>query len=309
MAMTRRGRRVLGYAVVGTGAGALGGLMVLGALLGAPAPAAAREVPADAAATAGAAYRAGFRGEGLVVAIAVAAAESGYRDEAVGTNPPTAGCPAGSRDRGRWQINDCYHPEVTDACAADVDCAAVAAYRISSGGAVWTPWTTFREGRHLPHEPTARAAAAAAPLAGVAAVAGNALPLPRDRLSLAVLRSPHWDGRAAWDGPAPPGTPVFAIADGAVVAVYRGGRCGIGLTIASAGYRTLYCHGSRLVVEGGTVAAGQVIMASGSTGERVTGPHLHLEIEVEERKVCPQRVLIAWFHGLAYDPAQAPERC
>jgi len=85
---------------------------------------------------------AGFSGAGLRNAIAVALAESGGRTDAVGTNSDRWH----SRDRGLWQINDHWHPEVSDAAAFDPGRAAAAAYRISGGGRDWSPWSTWKNG-------------------------------------------------------------------------------------------------------------------------------------------------------------------
>lgn len=103
-------------------------------------------------------YAAGFRGNPLVTAVAVAMAESSCNPSAVGTNGPTAGCPNGSRDRGLWQINHCYHPDVSDTCAFDAQCNANAAYRISSGGSNWQPWSTYNNGAYRNYLSAAQAA-------------------------------------------------------------------------------------------------------------------------------------------------------
>jgi hypothetical protein len=91
--------------------------------------------------------QAGFSDDRLVTAVAIALAESGCNPNVPDNfNGPTAGCPNGSYDRGLWQINDCYHAEVSDACAHDPQCNANAAYRISSGGTDWTQWATYGNG-------------------------------------------------------------------------------------------------------------------------------------------------------------------
>jgi Lysozyme like domain len=124
-------------AVVATIASALGG------------PAAPMPVTAHGAAgLAVAAAQAGFTGQGLRLAVAVGLAESGGSPTARGPNPPTPGCLTGSIDRGAWQLNDCYHPEVTDSCADDLACAASATYRISAAGTDWREWTTFESGAY-----------------------------------------------------------------------------------------------------------------------------------------------------------------
>ncbi len=95
-----------------------------------------------------AAAQAGFTGQGLRLAVAVGLAESGGNPTARGPNPPSPGCPAGSTDRGAWQLNTCYHSEVSDACADDLACAAHQTYRISAGGSDWTAWTTYTSGAY-----------------------------------------------------------------------------------------------------------------------------------------------------------------
>ncbi len=97
---------------------------------------------------AAAAAQAGFTGQGGRLAVAVGLAESGGNPAARNPNPPTPGCPAGSTDRGAWQLNTCYHPEVADACADDLACAALQTYRISAAGSDWTAWTTFTSGAY-----------------------------------------------------------------------------------------------------------------------------------------------------------------
>jgi hypothetical protein len=95
-----------------------------------------------------AAAQAGFTGQGLRLAVAVGLAESGGNPTARGSNPPTLGCPHGSTDQGAWQLNNCYHPEISDACADDLACAAVETYRISAGGSDWREWTTYTSGAY-----------------------------------------------------------------------------------------------------------------------------------------------------------------
>jgi hypothetical protein len=87
---------------------------------------------------------AGFIGDALVTAIAIALAESGGRTDAVnvtGNTPP-------SRDRGLFQINDYWHPEIDDDCAFDALCNASAAYDISEGGDNWQPWSAYQAGTY-----------------------------------------------------------------------------------------------------------------------------------------------------------------
>lgn len=86
-----------------------------------------------------AAYRAGFRGLGLLRAVAVALAESGG----------VAGPPSPTGDYGVWQINLASHPDVSYADAMGLDTAAQAAFRISNRGQDWSPWQAFVKGTYL----------------------------------------------------------------------------------------------------------------------------------------------------------------
>lgn len=90
------------------------------------------------------AYEAGFRNASLIDAVAIALAESGGNPSAVNT----AGNQPPSRDRGLWQINSFWHPEVTDAQAFNPQECADAAYRISRNGTNFTPWSTFNSGSY-----------------------------------------------------------------------------------------------------------------------------------------------------------------
>jgi murein DD-endopeptidase MepM/ murein hydrolase activator NlpD len=92
------------------------------------------------------------------------------------------------------------------------------------------------------------------------------------------------------DFSAPIGTPVWAPADGSVLAAGRQGACGIGLKLRHAnGYRTVYCHLSRIekgVRTGSRVRQKQVVARVGNTG-RSTGPHLHYGMKLRGRHVNP----------------------
>jgi Lysozyme like domain len=84
----------------------------------------------------------------LVNAVAIAWAESGLNTDAVGFNYDRVTHAVISRDRGLWQINDYWHPDVTDKCAFDKNCNATAMARISGYGADWTPWSTWNNGAY-----------------------------------------------------------------------------------------------------------------------------------------------------------------
>ena len=89
------------------------------------------------------------------------------------------------------------------------------------------------------------------------------------------------------------GTPIFATADGKVVAASK--RAGYGLTVQldhGYGYSTLYAHCSIIKVKtGDKVKRGQIIALVGNTG-RSTGPHVHYEVRVTNRAVNPEKYIL-----------------
>ena len=92
------------------------------------------------------------------------------------------------------------------------------------------------------------------------------------------------------DFAAPRGTPIYAAGDGVVR--YRGWKGGYGRYVQirhNSTYSTAYGHLSRYrrgVTRGSRVRQGQIIGYVGSSGLS-TGPHLHYEVLVNNRKVNP----------------------
>ncbi len=88
---------------------------------------------------------------------------------------------------------------------------------------------------------------------------------------------PHW----GLDIAAPHGAPVFATADGVVLATFRSPTYGIGADLRHGeAFLTRYAHLSALSVrKGERVRRGHLIGHVGATG-RTTGPHLHYETYV-----------------------------
>ncbi|MFT7433635.1 MAG: murein DD-endopeptidase MepM/ murein hydrolase activator NlpD [Alphaproteobacteria bacterium] len=87
---------------------------------------------------------------------------------------------------------------------------------------------------------------------------------------------------------APRGAPIVSTGDGIVV--FAGYRYGYGITVEirhAHGFTSRYAHMQETTVKNGkSVKAGDMIGKLGSTG-RSTGPHLHLEILVDDTKVDP----------------------
>jgi len=86
----------------------------------------------------------------------------------------------------------------------------------------------------------------------------------------------------------PNGTSVYAIADGTVEFVGESGTAGNMITISHANnVRSKYMHlQSFMVSSKQAVKKGDLIAFSGNTG-RVTGPHLHFQMEVRNKAVNP----------------------
>jgi murein DD-endopeptidase MepM/ murein hydrolase activator NlpD len=91
---------------------------------------------------------------------------------------------------------------------------------------------------------------------------------------------------------APEGTAVHAATGGLARVGYDQHGAGLLVSIAFDSHvRILYCHLLRAaVVSGHPVGAGDVVGQVGSTGLS-TGPHLHLEIQVDGRSVDPAQWL------------------
>jgi len=88
------------------------------------------------------AQAAGFSGNSLNIIVGIAQAESGLDTSARGTNTD------GSLDRGILQINNRWHPEVSDSCAYNPACAFQQGYRISNKGTNFNAWATYTSGKY-----------------------------------------------------------------------------------------------------------------------------------------------------------------
>lgn len=108
---------------------------------------------------AGYAKGAGFTGNDVAVAVAVAMAESGGNTDAVGDNGTSIGI---------WQIHVTAHPEFASVNLKDPAVNAAAAYKIKTAKGNWSDWSTYNSLRYYAFLPAAEAVAAAAtPLGGV----------------------------------------------------------------------------------------------------------------------------------------------
>ena len=109
---------------------------------------------------------------------------------------------------------------------------------------------------------------------------------------VAWQQSPKYAFHRGVDLEAAEGSAVLAVADGTVTVSTSDLIYGEQITVQHAdGMLTTYCHLSeRLVSAGDSVQQGQIIGRSGSTGW-ATGPHLHLEVQLDGEYVDPLEAL------------------
>jgi pyruvoyl-dependent arginine decarboxylase (PvlArgDC) len=113
-----------------------------------------------------AAKKAGFRGNALVNAVAVAGPESRYRDAArLVTSEEDS--------RGMWQINTYAHPWARGMNLRNTDVAARAAYKVWREAGGFGPWTAFSSGSYRAYLSRARAAVAGLSGGGASGAGGG----------------------------------------------------------------------------------------------------------------------------------------
>ena len=95
------------------------------------------------------AANAGFSGDDIVTAAAIALAESSGNPVAVGDLNVT---PGGSI--GLWQINLKAHPQYNSQQLLDPQTNANAAYAIFTAAGGFTPWSTYNGGQYLAYMPS-----------------------------------------------------------------------------------------------------------------------------------------------------------
>lgn len=97
----------------------------------------------------------------------------------------------------------------------------------------------------------------------------------------------HWANRhTGQDFPVPTGTGVRAVSSGQVIETGWAGAFGNRIKLLlDDGTEIWYCHLSSYVVTGGRVSVGEIVARSGSTGNS-TGPHLHMEVHLNQNPVA-----------------------
>lgn len=225
-----------------------------------------------------AALAAGWTGEDAVTAVAVAAAESGYRPDAANTT---------STARGMWQTMMSYHaPKYAPGESwRDPYANARVAYEIyqSQGWGAWVAHTNGAYRAHLDEARDAVAAAGGGVCAPGASYGSVVYPVAKstDRENYGAS-GPSWSrGHTGTDFSVGCGTPVKAAHAGTVQVETDQGWSGRWLVKVSTGegkLTTWYAHMQALdVAAGDPVAAGQVLGEVGTEGNS-TGCHLHFEV-------------------------------
>lgn len=93
------------------------------------------------------------------------------------------------------------------------------------------------------------------------------------------FQDPHYASHVGADFPVDAGTPVYATMTGEVVWAGANGVWGMLVVIENGAYQVWSAHNSALQVKvGDLVQAGQVVAASGNTGNS-SGPHVHYGVK------------------------------
>ncbi len=107
------------------------------------------------------------------------------------------------------------------------------------------------------------------------------------------------------------GAEVYSMSAGVITLTNPGGNCGRGMHIdAGDGIKFIYCHGSDAgdipgAGNGDTVVPGQLIFHSNNTGHS-TGPHLHVQIKIDDQNRCPQPLFEGIVNGTIPDIRSLP---
>ena len=212
---------------------------------------------------------AGWEGGDLVVAVAVALAESGGFPGAVSLNSN------GTRDEGLWQINSVHGYAAR--CTLQARCNADLAFALyEADGRSFSSWTTYESGRYMAFIERAHAAAGSLEGSEGAWICPVDPPL---RFSDDFGAPRYGGGYHSHEGNdifAPAGTPVRAPFAGIAVEA-PSGLGGLGVRVEGP---LGYVYNAHLSGYGtlGLVAAGDVVGYVGNTGNAATTPpHNHFE--------------------------------
>lgn len=163
-----------------------------GAAFAPPAGAQQRPAPLTGTQVAKAAYAAGWRGSDLVIAVAVAKAESEWDPHAINDNTN------GSVDYGLFQINSVHGAILSGGNWRDPSANAAMAYQVWTGaGSSWRPWVTYWRGTYRQHLDAAQEA-----VRGIGQTISSVAGCSTDVLTAGSLADPGL-GRQGPDGMTP----------------------------------------------------------------------------------------------------------
>jgi murein DD-endopeptidase MepM/ murein hydrolase activator NlpD len=230
---------------------------------------------------------AGFSGDNLATMVAVAQAESGLVTNQRHTNAD------GSVDRGILQINNKWHPEVSDAQADDPGIAFKIGWNLSKHGTDFTQWNAWKNGSYKKYLPGGTTATAGLSGGWSEAKAKSLWPW-------LFPFTPQPTGRISqrWNGSSEQGidltqtldTPITSLTFGQVLNTFYYGGGGVVViesTIRRYGKVAVYYQHLDLIAvkTGDTIKVGQVIGYSGgqlqgghhpATSQFSSGPHIEV---------------------------------
>ncbi len=247
------------------------------------------------------AYQAGFRGESLAIAVAVALAESGGDTQAI-----NSGNSDRSVDRGLWQINSIHRQYAPNALFEPLYNAR-AAYAISSNGTNWRPWVAYTNGSwrkfYRPDDSGATAPAGGGIDVGEqprGVEAARRSLVPNGRL-ISVWGDPRSNGpHEGEDIQADYGSPIYAPEAGTVTTEYNtlGGHSVYLRGSSGLMWYMTHMSGASPLRNGQRVEAGTMVGRVGMSGNaKGTVPHLHYQVGPNGVWGDPRSILAAWTPG------------
>jgi hypothetical protein len=135
---------------------------------------------------AGYAQKAGVTGQNIVIATAIALAESSGDTDAINTANRN-----GSTDYGLWQINSVHSALLNGHNWRDPADNAAMMYSISNGGKNWSPWSSYKSGAYLAHLGAAGVTPDSSVTGGVTTVGSTSNPFTALQNFAQIISNPH----------------------------------------------------------------------------------------------------------------------
>ena len=243
---------------------------------------------------------AGFKGDNLNEAVGIVVAESGADAHAIGD--VTLADAKWGPSVGLFQIRSLRHPAAFSGVDAlrvkgklrDPVYNARVAYRLSRGGADWSPWSTWNSGAWRAHQranpivkhwrgvPASSSVVVATGAAtGLSGGTRAVWPTTSRRISTPWRQPGSWAAghHTGVDIDGNCGDPIWSATEGVVVRAGYDGDYGYTVTVRYRDHDLMYCHlgGPPRVRVGQRVSPGTRLGTMGETG-RAFGCHLHFEV-------------------------------